>query len=79
MNKELKGLLELQNPTDGQLIYMRDLYTDEVLINFMAAKWTRQFNTEMTSKDWEQWHHELEYLKLDSVDVLDEIPDWYNI
>ena len=74
-----KDLLDLKNPTDGQLIYMRDLYTDEVLINYMAAKWARQFNTEMTSKDCEQWHHELDYLQLDSQDVIDEIPDWGNI
>ena len=74
-----KDLLDLKNPTVGQLMYMRDLYTDEVLINYMAAKWTRQFNSEMTNKDWEQWHHELNYLQLDSQDVLDEIPDWYNI
>ena len=79
MNKELKGLLELQNPTDGQLIYMRDLYTDEVLINFMAAKWARHLNTGITEKELDQWHHELEYLKLDSVAVIDEIPKWDNI
>ena len=79
MSKESTNLLDLQNPTDGQLIYMRGLYSTETLINYMAAKWARQFNTVMTGKDWEQWYHELDYLQLDSQDVLDEIPDWYNI
>ena len=74
-----KDLLDLKNPTVNQLEYMRDLYTDEVLINYMAAKWVRQFNTGMTSKDWEQWHRELKYLQLDSLTVLSEIPDWYII
>lgn len=76
MNKEL---LELQKPTDGQLIYMRGLYTKETLINYMAAKWAEAFNTKMTEQDWAQWHHELEYLQLDSLAVLHEIPDWYII
>lgn len=29
-------LLEVQNPTEGQLIYMRDIYSDEVLTNYMV-------------------------------------------
>lgn len=79
MNIELKGLLELQNPTDAQLIYMRDYYSKETLISYMAAKWAKHLNTPMTEKELDQWHHELEYLKLDSVAVIDEIPKWDNI
>lgn len=74
-----KDLLDLKNPTVGQLMYMRDLYTDEVLINYMVSKWENQFNSEMTNKDWRQWHKELKYLQLDSLAVLSEISDWCNI
>ena len=72
-------LLNLKNPTDGQLIYMRGIYSEETLIEYMAWKWTKKFNTRMTNKDWEQWKHELDYLNLDSLKVLKEIPDFYII
>ena len=74
-----KDLLDLKNPTVGQLMYMKDLYAKETLISYMATKWETQFNTEMTDKDWKQYHFELEHLQLDSSAVLIEIPDWCNL
>ena len=74
-----KDLLDLKNPTVNQLDYMKDLYPKETLINYMVNKWEYKFNSEMTTKDWSQWHRELKYLKLDSLTVLKEMSDWYNI
>ena len=72
-------LLEVKNPTDGQLIYMRDLYSKEVLINYMVMKWERKFNTHMTEKEYMQYRHEIDILKLDSYKVLSSMEDYYNI
>ena len=74
-----KDLLDLKNPTVNQLDYMKDLYTPEVLTNYMVNKWEDKFNSEMTIKDWSQWHRELKYLKLDSLTVMSEMSDWCNI
>lgn len=72
-------LLEVQNPTEGQLIYMKDIYSKEVLINYMVRRWERKFNTSMTDKEYKQYRREIELLKLDSFEVLSNMEDYYNI
>ena len=72
-------LLEVQNPTEGQLIYMKGLYSEDILIDYMSRKWERKFNTHMTSKDYEQYRHEIKLLNLDSYKVLSNMEDYYNI
>lgn len=72
-------LLEVQNPTDGQLIYMKDIYSEETLINYMVRRWERKFNTHMTEKEYKQYRHEIKLLKLDSFKVLASMEDYYNI
>lgn len=72
-------LLEVQNPTEGQLIYMRDIYSDKVLTNYMVKRWERKFNTHMTEKEYKEYRHEIELLKLDSFKVLASMEDYYNI
>lgn len=72
-------LLEVQNPTDGQLIYMKDIYSEETLINYMVRRWERKFNTHMTEKEYKQYRHEIKLLKLDSFKVLANMEDYYNI
>ena len=68
-------LLEVENPTDNQLIYMRDLYDKETLKRYMR-KWEYKFNTRMTDKDYKQYRHEIELLQLDSFEVLASFKDY---
>lgn len=75
MNKWNNDLLEVMNPTDGQLIYMKDLYSKETLIKYMR-KWEYKFNTRMTEKDYKQYRHEIELLQLDSFEVLKTFEDY---
>ena len=75
MNKWNNDLLEVMNPTDGQLIYMKDLYSKETLIKYMR-KWEYKFNTHMTEKDYKQYRHEIELLQLDSFEVLKTFEDY---
>lgn len=71
-------LLEVKNPTDGQLIYMKDIYSEEVLINYMVMRWERKFfhMTNMEGKEYKQYRHEIELLKLDSYKVLASMEDY---
>ena len=78
MRKWNNDLLEVKNPTDGQLMYMKDLYSKETLINYMR-KWEYKFNTHMTEKDYKQYRHEIELLQLDSFEVLATFDDYGNI
>ena len=75
MRKWNNDLLEVMNPTDGQLIYMKDLYSKETLIKYMR-KWEYKFNTRMTEKDYKQYRHEIELLQLDSFEVLKTFEDY---
>lgn len=72
-------LLEVQNPTEGQLIYMKGIYSKEILIDYMVRKWERKFNTHMTEKEYKKYRHEIKLLKLDSFEVLSNMEDYYNI
>ena len=58
---------------------MRDIYSDEVLTNYMVRKWERKFNTHMTEEQYKQYRHKIELLKLDSYKVLANMEDYYNI
>ena len=69
INKWNDCLLEVENPTDNQLIYMKDLYNKETLIRYMR-KWEYKFNTRMTDKDYKQYRHEIELLQLNNIEVL---------
>lgn len=73
------SLLEVENPTDGQLIYMKDLYKKETLIEYMVIRWERKFNTHMTEKEYKKYRHEIKLLNLDSFKVLSNMEDYYNI
>ena len=68
-------LLEVENPTDNQLLYLKDLYNKETLIRYMR-KWEYKFNTRMTDKDYKQYRHEIELLQLDSFEVLATFDDY---
>ena len=70
------SLLEVENPTDGQLIYMKDLYKKETLIEYMVIRWERKFNTHMTKKEYLQYRHEIKLLNLDSFEVLSNMEDY---
>ena len=71
-------LLEVENPTDGQLIYMKDIYSEEVLINYMVRRWERKFfhMANMEGEEYKQYRHEIELLKLDSYKVLASMEDY---
>ena len=73
------SLLEVKNPTDGQLIYMRDTFKEKTLIEYMVRRWEYKFNTHMTDKDYKQYRHEVKLLNLDSFKVLSNMEDYYNI
>lgn len=73
------SLLEVKNPTDGQLIYMKDLYKEETLIDYMVWRWEGKFNRHMSEKDYMQYRHEIKLLNLDSFKVLSNMEDYYNI
>ena len=68
-------LLEVENPTDNQLLYLKDLYSKDILIKYMR-KWEYKFNTRMTDKDYKQYRHEIELLQLDSFEVLATFEDY---
>ena len=73
------SLLEVENPTDGQLIYMRDTFKEKTLIEYMTRRWEYKFNTHMTDKDYKQYRHEVKLLNLNSFKVLSNMEDYYNI
>ena len=70
------SLLEVENPTDGQLIYMRDTFKEKTLIEYMVRRWEKKFNTHMTDREY---RHEIKLLNLDSFKVLSNMEDYYNI
>lgn len=74
-----KGLLEVLNPTEGQFLYMRDLFSKERLTEYMSCRWEYKFNYRMTEKDWEQYRREIELLELDSWEVTSQMNDYGTI
>lgn len=73
------SLLEVENPTDGQLIYMKDTFKEKTLIEYMVRRWEKKFNTHMTDREYKQYRHEIKLLNLDSFKVLSNMEDYYNI
>lgn len=73
------SLLDVENPTDGQLIYMRDMFKEKTLIEYMVRRWEKKFNTHMTEKEYKKYRHEIKLLNLDSFKVLSNMEDYYNI
>lgn len=72
-------LLEVKNPTEGQLLYMKDLYNKDTLINYMVWRWEGKFNRHMSEKDYMQYRKEVKLLNLDSFEVLASMEDYCNI
>lgn len=73
------SLLDVENPTDGQLIYMRDMFKEKTLIEYMVRRWEKKFNAHMTEKEYKKYRHEIKLLNLDSFKVLSNMEDYYNI
>ena len=72
----MKNFFEQRNPNWGALLYMKDLYSNEELVNYMVNKWVDKFNFGMTKKDFKQFNFECETLKLDKLEILSNIPDF---
>lgn len=64
---------------EEKMIYMKDLYTEEQLIDFMINKWEEKLNTNMTEADWKKYRKQVEYLGLSSWDIMSKIEDYYYI
>ena len=39
-----KNLLEVQNPTKGQLMLIKDTYSQDDIIEYMSCRWEYKFN-----------------------------------
>ena len=75
--KKYDSLLEVKNPTKGQLIYMEGLYTHEQLIQYMAIRWEHKFNWgSLTEDDLHRFHYECDILKLNSLEVTSNMTDY---
>ena len=75
----MKELLKIKNPTISQLIYMKDLFSKDELINYMVNKWEYKFNRCLTEKEQKQFRREIKYLKLNTIEVLVNMEDEYLI
>lgn len=64
---------------EEKMIYMKDLYTKEQLIDFMVNKWEGKLNTHMTEDNWKQYRKEVELLGLIDYDIMSKIEDYYYI
>ena len=62
---------------EEKMIYMKDLYTKEQLIDFMVNKWETKLNTNMTEANWKKYRKQVEYLGLSSWDIISKIEDYY--
>ena len=74
-----KELLEVKNPTISQLIYMKDLYSKDTLLNYMVNKWEYKFNRSLSDKEQRQFRKEIKYLGLTTIEVLVNMEDEYLI
>lgn len=75
----MKDLLKVKNPSKGQLIYMKDLYNKDTLINYMVNKWSYKFNRSLSEKEQNQFRKEVKYLGLRTIEVLVSMEDEYLI
>ena len=74
---EYKNLLEVQNPTKGQLILIRDTYSQDEIIEYMSCRWEYKFNYgKLTEKDLHKFHNECDILKVDSFEVTSNMNDY---
>ena len=77
INKWNDCLLEVENPTDNQLLYLKDLYNKETLIEYMSCRWEYKFNYgKLTEKDLHKFHSECDILKVDSFEVTSNMNDY---
>lgn len=73
----MKSLLEIENPTVEQLIYMKDLYDKETLIQYIACRWEYKINYgKMQDGDREKFHTELDTLGINIFEVFSEMNDY---
>ena len=70
-------ILETKNPTISQLIYMKDLFDKETLLQYMVNKWEKSFNYGKVNH--EQFHKELDILDLDIIELFSLMEDYYLI
>ena len=74
---EYKNLLEVQNTTKGQLILIRDTYSQDDIIEYMSCRWEYKFNYgKLTEKDLHKFHSECDILKVDSFEVTSNMNDY---
>lgn len=64
---------------EEKMMHIKDLYTEEQLIDFMINKWEEKLNTNMTEADWKKYRKQVEYLGLSSWDIISKIEDYYYI
>lgn len=74
-----KDLLQLKRPTEGQLIYMRGIYSKEQLVEYMVNKWSHKFNRCLTDRERSQFRKEVDLLGLSLMTVLASLEDEYLI
>lgn len=73
-------LLEVENPTDNQLVYMKDLYSKEILIEWLLCRWTDKFNYgTLKEKDIKLFHKQCGLLNINSFEVLSQMEDYFLI
>ena len=75
----MKELLKIKNPTVGQLIYMKDLFSKDELLQYMVNKWSYKFNRSLSDKERIQFRKEIKYLRLNTMEVLVNMEDEYLI
>lgn len=70
-------ILETKNPTISQLIYMKDLFDKEILLNYIVNKYEKNFN--YGTVNHEQFHKEIDTLELNIIEVFSLMEDYYLI
>ena len=73
---EYKNLLEVLNPTKGQLMLIKDTYSQEDIIEYMSCRWEYKFNYCITKKDLQKFHNECDILNIDSFEVTSNMNDY---
>ena len=71
-----KNLLEVKNPTKGQLMLIKDKYSQDDIIEYMSCRWEYKFNNKLTKKDLQKFHSECNILNIDSFKVTSNINDY---
>lgn len=72
-----KNLLEVQNPTKGQLMLIKDTYSQDDIIEYMSCRWEYKFNYgKLTKKDLQKFHSECNILNIDSFEVTSNMNDY---